>query len=76
MLSDRVCVYACACVKMFAWQQRAAGGRSAVGALFAKALEYEVTSRPSTNSSVILTLDIPGPTTKVGGFYRVFYVFS
>ena len=61
---------------MFAWQQRAAGGRSAVGALFAKALEYEVTSRPSTNSSVILTLDIPGPTTKVGGFYRVFYVFS
>eukprot|EP00904_Undaria_pinnatifida_P012763 jgi/Undpi1/8617/HiC_scaffold_25.g11082.m1 len=46
-------------------QQRAAGGRSAVGALFAKALEYEVTSRPSTNSSVILTLDIPGPTTKL-----------
>ncbi|CAM9813825.1 unnamed protein product [Scytosiphon promiscuus] len=43
---------------------RRGGPASAVGPLFAKPLAYDVTYKPAANSSVILTLDVPGDTTK------------
>eukprot|EP00752_Nemacystus_decipiens_P008079 g7221.t1 len=45
-------------------QPRRGGPASAAGPLFAKPLAYDVTFKPSANSSVILNLDIPGETTK------------
>lgn len=46
-------------------QQRRGGPAAAVGPLFAKPLAYDVTYKPTANSSVVLNLDIPGETTKV-----------
>lgn len=45
-------------------QKRRGGPASAVGPLFAKPLAYDVTYKPAANSSVVLTLDVPGETTK------------
>lgn len=46
-------------------QQRRGSPASAVGPLFAKPLAYDVTYKPTANSSVVLNLDVPGETTKV-----------
>lgn len=46
-------------------RRRRGGPAAAAGPLFAKPMAYDVTFKPSVNSSVILDLDIPGETTKV-----------
>ncbi|CAN0012822.1 unnamed protein product [Pylaiella littoralis] len=45
-------------------RQERGGPASAVGPLFAKPMAYDVTYKPSANSSIILNLDLPGETTK------------
>ncbi|CAM9747761.1 unnamed protein product [Ascophyllum nodosum] len=53
----------CGIAKMTQAKRR--GRSAAVGPLLAKPLAYEVEHKPGVNSSVILTLDVPGETTKL-----------